>query len=33
MQNIPSRLPLLLIEEGIVLPGASVRFKITSPNR
>ena len=32
MQNIPSRLPILFIEEGVVLPGASVRFKISSPN-
>ena len=30
--NIPSKLPLLYIQNGVVLPGVSVRFKISSPS-
>lgn len=29
--QIPSRLPLLLTHEGVLLPGSTVRFSVNSP--
>ena len=29
--QIPSRLPLLLTHEGVLLPGSTVRFSVDSP--
>lgn len=29
--EIPSRLPLLLTHEGVLLPGSTVRFSVDSP--
>lgn len=29
--KIPSRLPLLLSHEGVLLPGSTVRFSVDSP--